>query len=145
MMPKGRASQRAVSAETGKFMIREIKGWFYLEALACLRKRINAVAMPDANIVRKKVQLLSANWSEPLMPCPLVQPPAMRAPNMMMTPPRKADTNRFTVEPPNCCDQVVGTFSSRNVWLTNTLNRLPKNVPMSSNIPPFHLSGFLVQ
>lgn len=123
-----------------------VKVWvIYLEALVPLRNITSAVRIPKTNIVRKKVQLLSANWSEPLMPCPLVQPPAIRAPNMMMTPPKKAAMSRFGVDLPNCCAQVAGTFSQRNVRLTSTLNKLPRNVPTRNNMPPSHLNGVLAQ
>ena len=42
------------------------------------RKTSAAVTMPVMKRVMKKVQPLSANWSEPLIPLPLVQPSAIR-------------------------------------------------------------------
>jgi hypothetical protein len=55
-----------------------------------LPNRPNAIATPDANIAMKKVHELSASCSPPEMPWPEVQPPAMRAPNSITAPPKKA-------------------------------------------------------
>lgn len=46
--------------------------------------------MPDTKRVTKKIQLETASCSEPLMPCPLVQPSARRAPTSSSAPPKKA-------------------------------------------------------
>src|SRR5688572_12254371 len=63
-----------------------------------LRKRSEAVAIPAMNITAKNIQLLNANCRAPLMPCPLVHPPAMRAPYITMMPPTNAATKRAVVE-----------------------------------------------
>ena len=63
------------------------------------------------------------------MPWPLVQPPAIRAPNMMMIPPRNAATRRLPVEPPNRAAQVLGTVSRRKLRLVNNAQQAAEECP----------------
>ena len=96
---------------------------------------MKAVMMPEANIVMKKVQLLTASWSAPLMPWPLVQPSAKRAPKISTAPPRKAAAMRFKTEEPNRSRQIVGTLSSLKLPLTTALTSAPINVPSTNKLP----------
>src|SRR5688572_18010709 len=48
-----------------------------------------------------KTQLETASCNVPLMPCPLVQPPAKRAPKTISAAPRYAAMNRLPVLSPN--------------------------------------------
>jgi hypothetical protein len=49
-----------------------------------------AVMMPLANTAAPNRMLLTASWVMPEMMCPLVQPPARRAPKTMSSPPANA-------------------------------------------------------
>ena len=90
---------------------------------------------PVANITMKKVQLLTASCNDPLMPCPLVQPSASRAPKMMTTPPRKAAAMRLITDGPKRSRQTDGTLSSLKLPLTTALTNAPKNVPRTNKLP----------
>ena len=57
----------------------------------------------------REIQPLKANCSEPLIPWPLGQPSAIRAPNIRMTPPKKAITQRLKREGPNRFSHIGGT------------------------------------
>ena len=100
-----------------------------------MRYRRKAVTSPDANMVRKKVQLLTASCREPLMPWPLVQPSASLAPKIRMAPPRKAPASRFHTDGPNLCLQTDGTASSLNLPATIALIMAPKKLPSTKRLP----------
>jgi hypothetical protein len=55
-----------------------------------------------------KTQLEVANWSTPVIPCPLVDPFAMRAPNIIVAPPRNASAARLAVLEPKRPRHVSG-------------------------------------
>jgi hypothetical protein len=58
------------------------------ESAFLLIHRMSANPMPPANIEATVMKLLSPSILIPLIPCPLGQPPAIRAPNTMISPPR---------------------------------------------------------
>jgi len=58
--------------------------------------------------------LASESWLVPLMPWPLVHPPAHRAPNARMIPPTNAAINRTMALSPNAADQRPGTHERWN-------------------------------
>jgi hypothetical protein len=91
--------------------------------------------MPLANMTRKNVQLLTASWSAPLMPWPLVQPSASRAPKMMTTPPMKAAIMRLPTEGPKRSRQMAGTLSSLKLPLTTALTSAPRSEPSTNKLP----------
>ena len=70
-----------------------------------------AAAIPPAKKQIAASQLLTASWSVPLMPWPLVQPPAQRAPNPSRIPPQKATATRATGPGPKVPAQRDGTQS----------------------------------
>jgi len=66
------------------------------------------------------------------MPCPLVHPPAILAPNMMITPPQRREQAR-----PLGIAKRSATRPARfkpEGLLAKTLARLPRNVPTRNNI-----------
>ena len=70
------------------------------------------MAVPNIRIVN--TQLDSANCNVPLMPWPLAQPPARRAPYISSAPPIKAAAKRTATDGPNRCRHAAGTVSMWN-------------------------------
>ena len=64
------------------------------------------------NITMVKTQLDSANCRVPLMPWPLAQPPASRAPYISTAPPTKAAARRRAGDGPKRRRQTAGTVST---------------------------------
>ena len=67
------------------------------------------MAIPPMKKEMREIQPLTANCSEPLIPWPLGQPSAMRAPNIKMVPPKKAMIHRLKREGPKCLSHIGGT------------------------------------
>jgi hypothetical protein len=66
--------------------------------------------MPPTKKQHAAIQPLTASCSTPLIPCPLVQPPAQRAPNPRITPPASATVRRSApLRTPNAAAHRDGT------------------------------------
>lgn len=65
--------------------------------------------MPPAKKAISATRPPTASWSEPLSPWPLVQPPAIRAPNMTIAPPMKATAPLISGFVPNRDSHMFGT------------------------------------
>src|SRR4030043_488951 len=68
-----------------------------------------AVTMPPIKKQKAAMQLLTASWSVPLIPWPLVQPPAQRAPNPRMIPPMRETSHLVTGVFPKASPHFAGT------------------------------------
>lgn len=72
-------------------------------------KSVRAVAIAVTNARAMKIQLDIASWSTPVIPCPLVQPRARRAPSIITPPPTNASVMRSGTDSPNRSRQIGGT------------------------------------
>jgi len=59
------------------------------------------MSSPPMKKQTREIQPLTANCSKPLIPWPLGQPSAIRAPNIRMMPPKKATNHRLNRSGPN--------------------------------------------
>ena len=66
-----------------------------------------ATPKPKNSTLNKMLE--TANWRFPLIPCPLVQPPANLAPKTMIKPPRKATASRLVGFGPKRDSHMGGT------------------------------------
>jgi hypothetical protein len=84
-----------------------------------------ALAIPEMNITAQRGHPERASWSVPLIPWPLLQPPARRAPQRMKTPPTNAPTIRFPGLGPKCSRLTLAAVSLRKVPPSIALNIVP--------------------
>jgi hypothetical protein len=88
--------------------------------------------MPPTKKQIVATQLLAANWSVPLMPCPLVQPPAQRAPTPIKIPPMSAVIRRGSGIGPKVAAHVAGTHCNWNWPETRAEMNEPITMPGTS-------------
>lgn len=72
--------------------------------------------MPAPNIAAVVTRLASENLASPLIPCPEVHPPAIRAPNTMQAPPSTVNTAFLgvgTEKLPGLAPLILGTVRLR--------------------------------
>lgn len=90
------------------------------------------MTIPPMKKQMREIQPLRANCSEPLIPWPLGQPSAIRAPNIRITPPKKAIAQRLKREGPNRLSHIEGI----KVLLKSPENfaamKAPINIPRTS-------------
>jgi len=75
---------------------------------------------------------LIASCINPLWPCPLGHPSAMRAPNMATAPPKKAPTARTRALLPKRSRQTGGTASTLKLPSANDAANAPRKIPTIS-------------
>ena len=77
------------------------------------RYRSMATAIPPVKKQAAVIMLARESWIDPLIPCPLVHPPAHRAPKPSRIPPGRAMMMRRTALSPNTDPQSAGT---QTIW-----------------------------
>lgn len=88
--------------------------------------------MPPAKKQQRATQLPTDSWIVPLMPCPLVQPPAIRAPKPMQPPPASAAMMRGTMPLPNASRHIAGTVSKAKEPESIAAAKAPTMTPSTS-------------
>ena len=88
--------------------------------------------METAAKIAVKIQLDTASWRFPLIPWPLVQPSASRAPKSIRAPPAKAVTRRLPREGPKRAAHIGGTLIGSRSRPQSALASAPRKTPITS-------------
>lgn len=88
------------------------------------------------------IQELTESWSVPLMPCPLVQPPASRAPKAISNPPAKAAIMRSAWESaPKRAAHIGGNQRPVSSPPVHAARKEPIKMPTRNSSPQSGLGG----
>jgi hypothetical protein len=98
--------------------------------------------MPPAKKAASETHELTASWSVPLIPCPLVQPPASRAPKAISAPPQKPTAVRSTqLSAPKRSAHIDGRYRPVSSPPVQAATNPPATVASTNTRPQFRAGG----